>query len=106
MDDRIDTFQRHPGVTGVKIGDNGYLEIETGRPLRRQQAIPREAEPQHGLVAEAIGRGRSAEGAKPGNKAKEMTARNHEWLIVMPPMHHPRIKRDYDGSSSPLPNNP
>jgi hypothetical protein len=58
----------------MKVGDDGYLEIETGRPLRRQQVIPRDAKPQHGLDSESVGSGRSAEGAKPGNEAKEMTA--------------------------------
>jgi len=37
----------------VKVGDDGYLQIETDRPLRRQQVIPRDAEPQYGLDAEA-----------------------------------------------------
>jgi hypothetical protein len=41
----------------MKVGDHGNLEIEIGWPLRRQQVIPRNAKPQHGLDAEPIRRG-------------------------------------------------
>ena len=57
VDDRLDAFQRHPGVAGMKVGDHGYLQIEIGRPLRRQEVIPRDAEPQHGLDSEAVSSG-------------------------------------------------
>jgi hypothetical protein len=27
LDDRLDVLQRHPGIAGVKVGDDGYLEL-------------------------------------------------------------------------------
>jgi hypothetical protein len=35
FDNLLDVFQRHPGIAGVKIGDDGDLELEIVRPLRR-----------------------------------------------------------------------
>jgi len=50
FDDGFDAFQRHPGVAGMKVGDDGYLELETGGPLRRRDVIPRNAKPQQGSM--------------------------------------------------------
>ena len=56
FDDRLNAFQRHPGIAGVKVGDDGYPELEIGGPLRRLDVIARNAKPQHGL-AEPVCRG-------------------------------------------------
>ena len=34
----------------MKVGDDGDLEPETGRPLRRQDIVPRDTKPQRGLA--------------------------------------------------------
>ena len=35
LDDRLDALQRHPGIAGMEVGDDGDPELEIGRPLRR-----------------------------------------------------------------------
>ena len=57
FDDRLNAFQRHPGIAGMKVGDDGDLELEIGGPLRRQDVIARDAKPQHRLDAEPVCRG-------------------------------------------------
>jgi hypothetical protein len=54
IDNRLDVLQRHPGIAGMKIGDDGDLELETGGPLRRQNIIPRDPKPQHRLNADPV----------------------------------------------------
>ena len=54
IDDRLDVLQRHPGIAGMKIGDDGDLELEIGGPLRRQDIIPRDPKPQHRLNADSV----------------------------------------------------
>ena len=63
FDDRLDTFQRHPGIAGVNIGDDGDLEFQIGRPLRRRNLIARDPKLQLGF-AEAIGDRRNAGNAE------------------------------------------
>jgi hypothetical protein len=58
----------------MKIGDDGYLELEIGGPLRRQQAIARDPKPQHRLDAEPIGSRRRAERADASNETQKMAA--------------------------------
>ena len=76
FDDRLNVLERHPGIAGVEIGDDGDRELMIGWPLRRRNMIARDPKPQHGL-AEAIGRGREAGGAKSGDEAKKTTACEH-----------------------------
>ena len=68
-DDRLDMRERHPGIAGVHVGDGGDLQLEIGGPLRRRDLIARDAEPQHRLDAEAIGRGGEARGAEAGDES-------------------------------------
>ncbi len=72
VDDRLDAFQRHPGVTGVNVGHDSYPEIEAGRPLRRRKLVSCDTQPQHGL-AKSIGRGRDAKRAQPADEPKELS---------------------------------
>ena len=72
FDDRLDTLQRHPGIAGVKVGDDGNSELEIGGPLRRLDVVPRHAKPQYRL-AESVCGGRGTEGAEPSNESKELT---------------------------------
>ncbi len=57
----------------MKVGDDGDLELEIRRPLRRHQMIARDAKPQHGL-AEPVSRGRDAERAETADEPKELTS--------------------------------
>src|SRR3981189_2579098 len=77
----LDVIQRHPGIAGMKIGDRGDLELETGGPLRRGNAVARDAKPQHGLDAETIAGGRNTGGAEAGYEAQKLAAGNQEWPI-------------------------
>jgi hypothetical protein len=81
FDDRLDVFKRHPGITGMQVGNDGDLELEISGPSRRLDVIAHDTKPQLGLDAEPVRRGRGAEGAQPGKETKELTTRNHEWLI-------------------------
>ena len=53
-------FQRHPGIAGVQIGDDGDLQPEAGRPLQRRQIVARDIEPFRARCR-PIGCGRDAE---------------------------------------------
>ena len=77
LDNRLDTVERHPGVAGMQVGDDGDLEPEIGGPLRRLYIVARDAKPQFGL-AKTIGDGGSSGSTEAGEEAKEMAARNHE----------------------------
>ncbi len=46
LDDRLDALQRHPGIAGVNVGDDGDLQLEIRGPLPRRQMIARDARPQ------------------------------------------------------------
>ena len=77
FDDRLNVPKRHPGIAGMKVGDDGDLELEARRPLRWRNVVTGNVKPQQRLDAEAIGRGRGAEGTEAGEEAKEFTACNH-----------------------------
>ena len=62
-----DALQRHPGIAGVKVGDGGDLEFETGGPLRRCNVVARDTKPQRGL-AKSISDGGNAGGAEAGDE--------------------------------------
>src|SRR5260370_11808550 len=81
IDNRLDMLQRHPGVAGMQVGNDGDLELEIRGPSRRLEVVARNAKPQQGLDAEPISRRSSAEGAQTRNETKESSARNQEWLI-------------------------
>ena len=73
FDDRIDVVERHPGIAGMEVGDNGDPELEIRRPARRRDLVARDIEPKDRL-AEAIGRARDAGGTDPGHGAKKLAA--------------------------------
>jgi len=54
---RLDALKRHPGIAGVKVGDGGDLELETGGPSRRPDMVARDAKAQRGLDTKSIGDG-------------------------------------------------
>jgi hypothetical protein len=57
IDDRLDALERHPGIAGMQVGDDGDLELKGGGPLRRRDIIACDAKPQHRLDAEPVCRG-------------------------------------------------
>jgi hypothetical protein len=71
FDDRLDTIQRHPGIAGMEVRDDGDPELEIGGPLRRLNGVPRDAKPQLGL-AEPVCCGRNAGNAETGEEAKKI----------------------------------
>ena len=73
LDDPLDAVERHPGIAGVKIGDDGDLELEIGGPLRRRKVVADDAKLQRGF-GEPVSRGRDAERAQATKEFKEMSA--------------------------------
>ncbi len=35
FDDAVNAIERHPGIAGMEIGDDGDRQLEIGRPSRR-----------------------------------------------------------------------
>ena len=63
----LDALQRHPGIARMQVGDDGDLQLEAGRPLRRRRIVARDAQPHQRLDAKTIGRGGDAERAEPAD---------------------------------------
>jgi hypothetical protein len=77
LDDGRDVIQRHPGIAGMDVGDDGDLETEVGRPLRRPKIVADDAEPQQGLDADPVESGSRAEGSGSTEETNELTPRDH-----------------------------
>ena len=94
IDDALDPLQRHPGIAGMNVGDDGDLEREIRRPLPRGRVITGDAEPQR-LDADAIGRGRDAERGQAADGSNEMTTRDHGSPMVMQLCDAVRLERNW-----------
>ena len=66
----------------MNIGDDGDLEFQIRRPLRRRNLIARDLKLQLGF-AETIGGRRNAGNAETGKCTQEVTAREHGNSVVM-----------------------
>ena len=84
LDDRLDAIaatsrdRRHECRRSTAI-----LSWKSAGHCGGDRVIARDAKPQHRLDAEAIGRGRGAEGAEAADEPEEMTSRDHGCSIVM-----------------------
>src|SRR5437879_5290077 len=45
LDDAFDTPERHPGIAGVEVCDDGNPQLEIGGPLLRRKGVARDLEP-------------------------------------------------------------